>query len=57
MADIKTHPIYGDVVILQRSSALVQIEIEDGNSFWIAASSFIKKKAKPRGKEEGPASP
>ena len=57
MAETKKHPAYGDVVILQRSSALVQIETENGDSFWIAASSFIKKKAKPRGKEEGPASP
>jgi hypothetical protein len=51
MADKKEHPIYGIVTILQSSSALVQIETENGDSFWIAASSFIKKKAKPRKKK------
>jgi hypothetical protein len=50
----KTHPAYGEVKILQRSSSLVQIEIEDGDSFWITAASFIdkKKKAKPRKKKK-----
>ena len=42
----KTHPAYGEVKILQRSSSLVQIEIEDGDSFWITAASFIDKKKK-----------
>ena len=34
MADIKKqHPVYGDVLVLQSSSALVQIETENGDSF------------------------
>jgi hypothetical protein len=51
MAETTIHPAYGEVRILQNSSALVQIETENGDSFWIAASSFIKKKAKPRKKK------
>ena len=53
MADIKKqHPVYGGVTVLQSGSALVQIETEDGNIFWTPASSFIKKKAKPRAKKK-----
>jgi hypothetical protein len=51
MAETKIHPTYGEVRILQNNRALVQIETENGDSFWIAASSFIKKKAKPRKKK------
>ena len=46
MAETKIHPTCGEVKILQRSSSLVQIEIEDGDSFWITAASFIDKKKK-----------
>jgi hypothetical protein len=46
MAETKTHPVYGAVTVLQSSSALVQIEIEDGDSFWVTAASFIDKKKK-----------
>lgn len=52
MAETKIHPTYGEIRILQNSSALVQIETENGDSFWIAASSFTKKKAKPRAKKK-----
>jgi hypothetical protein len=52
MADKQRHPIYNEVTILQRSSALVQIETENGDSFWVAAASFTKKKAKPRTKKK-----
>jgi hypothetical protein len=52
MAETKIHPTYGEIRILQNSSALVQIETENGDSFWIAASSFTKKKAKPRKKKK-----
>jgi hypothetical protein len=52
MADKQQHPIYNEVTILQRSSALVQIETENGDSFWVAAASFTKKKAKPRTKKK-----
>jgi hypothetical protein len=52
MAEIKTHPAYGDVTVLQSSSALIQIEVEDGDSFWVTAASFTKKKAKPRAKKK-----
>jgi hypothetical protein len=53
MADIKKqHPVYGEVTVLQSSSALVQVETENGDSFWVAASSFIKKKTKPRAKKK-----
>jgi hypothetical protein len=52
MADIKTHPIHGAVTVLQRSSALVQVETESGDSFWVTAASFTKKKAKPRAKKK-----
>jgi hypothetical protein len=51
MAEIKTHPTYGEVAILQSSSALVEIEV-GGDSFWITAASFTKKKAKPRAKRK-----
>ena len=54
MAEIKTHPVYGDVTVLQSSSALVQIDIADGDSFWVTAASFIgkkKKATKPRAKK------
>jgi hypothetical protein len=51
MAEIKTHPTYGEVTILQSSSALVEIEV-GGDSFWVTAASFTKKKAKPRAKKK-----
>lgn len=46
MAETKTHPVYGEVTVLQSSSALVQIETGDGDSFWVTAASFIDKKKK-----------
>jgi len=57
MADIKKrHPAYGDVLVLQSSTALVQIETENGDSFWVTAASFIdkKKKAAKRAKKKKP---
>jgi hypothetical protein len=52
MAETKTHPVYGEVTVLQSSSALVQVETGDGDSFWVTAASFTKKKAKPRAKKK-----
>jgi hypothetical protein len=46
MAETKTHPVYGEVTVLQSSSALVQVETGDGDSFWVTAASFIDKKKK-----------
>jgi hypothetical protein len=52
MTETKNHSVYGEVLVLQSSSALVQIETPDGDSFWVAAASFTKKKAKPRTKKK-----
>jgi hypothetical protein len=46
MAETKTHPAYGEITVLQSGSALVQIEVADGDSFWVTAASFIDKKKK-----------
>jgi microcompartment protein CcmL/EutN len=46
MAETKTHPVYGEVIVLQSSGALVQVETENGDSFWITVASFIDKKKK-----------
>jgi hypothetical protein len=51
--EMTKHAKYGMVEVLQRTSALVQIETEDGNQFWVPSDSFtpVKKKAVPRKKK------